>query len=200
LLFDLAADGLAVIMERAKNGGLIKGLVSDLVEGGLVLLQYADDTVFFIEDDIQSAQNLKFLLCIFEQMFGLTINYDKSEMFCFGDAVAKKDQYSLIFSCASGILPMKYLGIPVDQIRLQNKSWGKAEESMEGKLSCWQGKLMPIGGRLILIQSSLNNTPLYMMSFYPLPKGVKNFFDFFGACLLWGVLNTVCIDVFIHVL
>jgi hypothetical protein len=119
-------------------------------------------------------------------MSGLTINYDKSEMFCFGDAVAKKDQYSLIFSCASGILPMKYLGIPVDQTRLRNKSWEKAEESMEGKLSCWQGKLMPIGGRLILIQSSLNNTPLYMMSFYTLPKGVKKKFDFFGARLLGG--------------
>jgi hypothetical protein len=71
---------------------------------------------------------------------------------------------------------MKYLGIPVDQTRLLNKSWGKAEESMEGKFTCWQGKL-------ILIQSSLNNTPLYMMYFYPFPKGVKNFFYFFGVRL-----------------
>jgi hypothetical protein len=49
---------------------------------------------------------------------------------------------------------MKYLGIPVDATKLLNKSWGKAEESMEGKLSCWQGKLIPIGGRLILTESS----------------------------------------------
>jgi hypothetical protein len=65
-----------------------------------VLLQYADETIFFIQDDIQSAQILKFLLCIFEQMSGLKINYDKNELYCIGDTVTKKDKYSLIFSCA----------------------------------------------------------------------------------------------------
>jgi hypothetical protein len=35
------------------------------VDSGLVLLQCADDTLFFIEDDVARAQNLKFLLCSF---------------------------------------------------------------------------------------------------------------------------------------
>jgi hypothetical protein len=38
-----------------------------------------------------------------------------------------------------------------------------------------------IGGRLILIDSILNNTPLYMMSFYSLPKKLKKRLDYFGA-------------------
>jgi hypothetical protein len=57
---------------------------------------------------------------------------------------------------------------------------------MEGKLRCWQGKLMPIGERLILIETSMNSIPLYMMSFYPLPKGTKKRMDFFMARFLWG--------------
>jgi hypothetical protein len=146
LLFDLTVDGLAMMMDKAKKCGLIKGLVPELVDNGLVLLQYADDTIFFLEDDVSSAQNLKFLLCIFEQISGLKINFDKSVLFCFGDAIKKKEQYELIFSCSTGMLPIKYLGLPVDQKQLLNKDWSRVEENMEGGLSCWQGKLMPIGG------------------------------------------------------
>jgi hypothetical protein len=99
-----------------------------------------------LEDDVSSAQNLKFLLCIFEQISGLKINFDKSVLFCFGDAIKNKEQYELIFSCSTGMLPIKYLGLPVDQKQLLNKDWSRVEENMEGGLSCWQGKLMPIGG------------------------------------------------------
>ena len=81
---------------------------------------------------------------------------------------------------------MKYLGIPVDQKRLLSKYWGKAEECMEGKLNCWQGKYMPIGGRLVLIQTSFANTPLHKIYFYPLPKGVRKHMDIFGTRILWG--------------
>ena len=71
LLFDFAANGLAIIMGRAKQHGFIEGLVSELMDGGLILLQYADDTVFFIDNDIPSVQHFKFLLNAFEHMSGL---------------------------------------------------------------------------------------------------------------------------------
>jgi hypothetical protein len=57
---------------------------------------------------------------------------------------------------------------------------------MEGKLSCWKGKLMPIGGRLILIKSSLSSIPMYMMLFYPLPEGPKECMDFFTEKIFLG--------------
>lgn len=59
---------------------MIQGLVPELVDGGLVFLQYADDTGFFIENDIASAHNLKFLLCASEKISGLKINFGKSEL------------------------------------------------------------------------------------------------------------------------
>ena len=186
ILFDLAVDGLAILIDRAKNLGFVNGVSSEYVEGGLAILQYADDTLFFLEDDVRSAQNLKFILCVFEQMSGLKINFDKSELYCFGEAEDRKMQYEMIFSCVSGQLPMKYLGIPIDKKRIMNKDWNKAEEKMEGKLGCWQGKLLAIGGRVELIKSSLTSIPLYMMSFYSLPVGVRKKFDFFQSRFLWG--------------
>ena len=45
---------------------------------GLYILQYADDIIIFIDHDPEQAQNLKLLLCAFEQLSGLKINFHKS--------------------------------------------------------------------------------------------------------------------------
>lgn len=123
ILFNIAADSLAVLVKRAQDKGLIKGLASNLVEDGLIILQYADDTIFCFEDDLESARNLKFILCIFEHLTGLKINFHKSEVYCLGDSVERQDAYSSIFTCQEGTLPFKYLGIPIKDKRLNNKDW-----------------------------------------------------------------------------
>jgi hypothetical protein len=55
-----------------------------LVNGGVGILQYADDTVLCISHDPEKAVNLKLLLTIFELMSGLKINFLKSELFVIG--------------------------------------------------------------------------------------------------------------------
>jgi hypothetical protein len=45
-LFDLAIDVLVVLVKRDQDFGLIKSVVLELVEGGVVMLQYVDDIVF----------------------------------------------------------------------------------------------------------------------------------------------------------
>jgi hypothetical protein len=37
----------------------------------------------FMEHDIQKAENLKMIMCAFEQVSGLMINFHNSEIFCF---------------------------------------------------------------------------------------------------------------------
>ena len=57
---------LAIIIARAKEDGQVKGVVPHLVEEGLSILQYADDTIIFLDHDIDKARNMKLLLCLFE--------------------------------------------------------------------------------------------------------------------------------------
>lgn len=52
-----------------------------------MILQYADDTIFLLEADLVCVRNLKFLLCLFEQMSGLKINFHKSDFYYLGSAV-----------------------------------------------------------------------------------------------------------------
>jgi hypothetical protein len=40
--------------------------VPNLVDDGLSILQYADDTIIFLNHDLERAKNLKLLLCAFE--------------------------------------------------------------------------------------------------------------------------------------
>ncbi len=108
-------------IKRAKDVGFINGVIPHLVDDGLSILQYADDTIIFLEHDLQQAKNLKLILSVFEKLSGLKINFHKSELFCFGQANDYYDQYFDIFGCKLGAFPVKYLGIPMHFRKLSNK-------------------------------------------------------------------------------
>jgi hypothetical protein len=84
LLFDYVVDGLAAMVDVARQAGHISGLVPDLVEGGVNMLQYADDTVILLGKSDLNVLHMKFLLYGFESMSGMKINYHKSEVFVLG--------------------------------------------------------------------------------------------------------------------
>jgi hypothetical protein len=46
ILFNIVADMLAILIARAREDGQIGSLVPHLVDGGISILQYADDTIF----------------------------------------------------------------------------------------------------------------------------------------------------------
>jgi hypothetical protein len=87
-----------------------------------------------MEHDLEKAVNMKLILCIFEQLSGLKINFHKSELFCFGRAKESEDEYRDLFRCEIGSMPFKYLGIPIYYMKLLNKEWKLVEDCFEGKL------------------------------------------------------------------
>ena len=181
ILFNLVVDMLAVLIKRAKADDQIQGVVPHLVDDGLSILQYTDDTVIFMDHDLEKAANMKLLLCFFEQLSGLKINFNKSEIFCFGEAKESEIQYAQMFGCALGSYPFRYLGIPMHFRKLSNKDWKVVEERFEEKLSGWKSKLLTVGGRLVLINSVLSGLPMFMMSFFEVPKGVLKKIDYFRS-------------------
>jgi hypothetical protein len=98
----VVADMLATLVRRATEDGQFKGLVPHLVDGGLSILQYADDTILFVENDLIQANNLKLVLNAFEKLAGLKINFHKSEMFCFGNAKENVADLINVFGCKEG--------------------------------------------------------------------------------------------------
>jgi hypothetical protein len=93
LLFNIATDMLAILIKRGKDHGQVSGVVPHLIESGLSILQYADDTIIFMENALEKAQNMKLLLCAFEQISGLKINFHKGEILCIGNAQDSLENY-----------------------------------------------------------------------------------------------------------
>jgi hypothetical protein len=91
-----------------------------LVDGGLSILQYADDAIIILDDNLEGARNMKLVLCAFEHFSGLKINFYKSELFCYSAAKQIELEYSQIFGCEQGKFPFKYLGIPMHHRKLSN--------------------------------------------------------------------------------
>jgi mannosylglycoprotein endo-beta-mannosidase len=170
LLFNLAADCLAKMVQTTQNNGLIKGLIHDVIPNGVAILQYADDTILCMEDSAATAQNMKILLYIYKKMSGLKINFNKSEIIM----VSSDEQKALVFSdmlnCATGTWPIKYLGVPVSGSRLHIIDWLNLNEKIMKRLDGWQCTSLSYGGKLILLNACLSSIPTYAMSMYMLPK------------------------------
>jgi hypothetical protein len=81
ILFNNVADMLAILIARENADGQVAGLIPHLVDGGVSILQYADDTILFMEHDLEKALNMKLVLYIFEQLSGLKINFHKASSF-----------------------------------------------------------------------------------------------------------------------
>jgi hypothetical protein len=59
------------------------------------------------------------------------------------------------------------------------------EERLQIRLSSRKGKLLSLGGRLVLINVVLTNMVLYMISFFQLPRGVLKRLDYFWSRFFW---------------
>jgi hypothetical protein len=77
---------------------------------------------------LEQAKNMKLLLCVFEQLSGLKINFHKYEIFYYGEAKHYEQEYTRLFGCGIGSFPFRYLGIPMNHRKLHNADWSIIEE------------------------------------------------------------------------
>jgi len=147
ILFNFAADYLTRMIRQAQRNGLVTGLADNLIPQGVIILQYADDTIICLKENSDAARNLKPLLYIYELMSGLKINFAKSEVLLINGDDDLNVQYADFFSCQTGSFPIKYMGVSVSPTRLHTRDWlplveknGKKIGHLEGKISfhCWQ--------------------------------------------------------------
>ena len=55
ILFNIVSDMLTLFINRAKAEDQLSGVVPHLIEGGLSILQYADDTILFLDHNLEQA-------------------------------------------------------------------------------------------------------------------------------------------------
>jgi hypothetical protein len=148
------------MLVKAAKGGLISGLLPVVYEGGIISLQYADDTLLFLQNDLSKARNLKWLLICFEQLLGMKINYDKSDLVTIGLGEDDANSTAKNFCCKIGQFPFKYLGVPLHHSKLRREDIQPVVDKIIKRITEWKGKLLSYGGRLIILKSCLASIPI----------------------------------------
>ena len=118
-------------------------------------------------------------------MFGLKINFNKSEGVMISQDDSKSIEFSNMFNCAIGKWPIKYLGVPVAGSRLHVADWLPIIEKWMKRLDGWKGSALSLGGRLTFINSCLSNLPIYTMSMYWLPVSTLDKIDTIRKRFFW---------------
>ena len=113
ILFYFVADALSRLLSRAAASGHISPVSSHLIPSGLTHLQYADDTIIMVELNDACLPHLKFILLCFEALWGLKINFAKSEVVVTGVDDSEAMRVAHLLNCKLGSYPFKYLGLPI---------------------------------------------------------------------------------------
>lgn len=74
-----------------------------------------------------------------------------------------------IFGYREDTFPIKYLGVPIRLGILKNVDLRPLFDKLEQRLEGWRDKALSLGGKLILVNSVLLASPVYLMSFFILP-------------------------------
>ena len=115
---------------------------------------------------------MKSILRIFELASGLKINYAKSQFGCLGKFVTWCREAANYLNCGQLDFPFSYLGIPVGSTSKSWNVWQPLISKFESKLAKWKQRCLSMGGRISLINSVLTALPIYLLSFFKIPKKV----------------------------
>ena len=184
-LFTLVVDVLSRLMEKAQENDLIKGLCIGQEKVEISHLQFADDTIFFLTEDEEVWNNLLQVLNLFCSVSGLKINKAKCFLAGINSESEKLNRMAVSWGCEVGCWPIKYLGLPLGGRPRAIKFWDPVVETMEKRLQSWKKAFLSRGGRLTLIQSVLGSLPIYYMSLFKIPCGVRGRLEKLMKGFLW---------------
>ncbi|PKI65221.1 hypothetical protein CRG98_014370 [Punica granatum] len=190
-LFVISMEMLSRLLYRAEVNGDIKGI--QISRGGPQIshLMFADDLLILLRATKANIRNVKSILDKFCSWSGQEVNRAKSGLFFSKNTMAdeRRNAKSII-----GIRKLKdnskYLGNPLFIKRKRKESFQFLIDKIKSKLASWKAKSLSWAGRATLINSVVNNTPIYTMSLFRLPKSTLSSIDkvtrrIASECLPW---------------
>lgn len=171
-------------MSKASDIGIFKGMkFSGNVKYNI--LQFADDTVWMGECSWKNLRSFKAIFRGFKLASGLKVNFLKSKIYGLNSNDHFFEVTSYFLSYCTDKIPFKFLGIVVRTSPMRASSWIVIINNLERKLLVWNAKFLSIGGRITLLNSTLNNIPIYMLSIYKAPKIVLKEIIIIQSKFLW---------------
>lgn len=98
---------------RAVDRGLLKAAVIGRNRVQISHIQFADDTMFILDGDVENAKAIRMLLNNFELASGLSVNFDKCWVFGINMEREELEEMAKRMGCKIRYLLIPYLGMKV---------------------------------------------------------------------------------------
>ncbi|GJZ76220.1 RNA-directed DNA polymerase, eukaryota, reverse transcriptase zinc-binding domain protein [Tanacetum coccineum] len=140
-------------------------------------LCFADDLLLLCHGDLISASVLRRGLDEFCLSSGLFPSMAKSEAFFGNVSESVKYDISLVMPFKEGVLPIKYLGVPMVSKMITHRDCMVVIEVIRKRVGDWRNKFLSFAGRLQLISSVLSSLQVYQSHYRcnEIDRILKNF-------------------------
>ncbi|GKU97686.1 hypothetical protein SLEP1_g10796 [Rubroshorea leprosula] len=135
-------------------------LVADALNG--LILKAKEENLYKASE--QNVQTIKCVLRCFELISSLKVNYFKSALYGISVETQKVNEWAEKLNCVGGVMPFKYLGIPMSANPRRISTWMPVVDCLRRKLSSWKCESLSFGGRIILLNVVLSSIPVYFFS------------------------------------
>jgi len=149
-------------------------------------LQFVDDTLIIAEKSWANDRAMRAVLMLFEEIFGLKVNFTKSQLFAVNVQSSWLNEAVLVLKCKVGNLPFVYLGLPIGGDARRLYFWDPLITRLKSRLSGWKSKHLSFGGRLILSKYVLSSMPVYALSLFKAPSGIISSIESILNKFFWG--------------
>ncbi|XP_022004512.1 uncharacterized protein LOC110902080 [Helianthus annuus] len=145
-LFTLVMEVLTLILQRQVSISSDFRFHSRCQKQRIINLCFADDLFLFARGDNNSAKVILDSLNIFKNMSSLVPSMTKSTVFFGNVADSVKARILTIMSFDEGVLPVRYLDVPLISSRLHYKDCKKLVENMDARITNWKTKCLSFAG------------------------------------------------------
>ncbi|KAK3206772.1 hypothetical protein Dsin_020818 [Dipteronia sinensis] len=155
-LFNIIVESLSCCLKKALDLNMIKGAMLGNGELHISYLQFADDTILFLEPKMS------------------------------GEKVVVEEDWAASLRCRKSNFPITYLGLPLGSRPSSKAFCDSVLLRIQKRLAPWKKKFLSKGGRLILIKSVLASIPTYYLSIFKVPVSVAQDIEKLQTIFFWG--------------
>ena len=152
----------------------------------LTHLCFADDLMVFVEGSKVSIEGALSVFEDFAKWSGLNVNIEKSTVYMAGVSVEERSRILMNFPFALGILPVRYLGLPLMNQVMRKHDDLPLVEKIRSKINTWTCKFLSYGGRLQLIKAVLMSIVNFWASVFRRPSKCMKEVEQLCASFLWS--------------
>ncbi|KAJ6844953.1 uncharacterized protein M6B38_288325 [Iris pallida] len=187
-LFIIAHDALSRQISYLSLRRHIKSFSGRADELKISYLFYADDSLIFMNGDIDGVETLMQTFQNYTDISGQVINYSKSSLIISQKPhmSSQADTIAMATWFTKAALPITYLGVPLFRGRAKMDYFQVLINKFDKKLSGWKGRLLSFGGKIILIKSVLTSLPMHSLSMIKPPIKLLKRLDSIMANFLWN--------------